>query len=69
VRWGQRMSFMPVTMVATLFLLLLVAATTTATIYEPTWDSLDTRATPEWFYQDKFGMFTPCLCTSRFSAV
>ena len=36
--------------------LLLLAASVSGTTYQPTWESLDSRPSPDWFYQDKFGM-------------
>jgi alpha-L-fucosidase len=37
--------------------LLAVCAAATAQKYEPTWASLNKRKIPEWFHQDKFGIF------------
>src|SRR5947207_1591499 len=42
---------------ALLFLLCFPAATILAQRYEPTWDSIDQRAIPEWFREARFGIF------------
>lgn len=36
---------------------LLIACIVTAQTYQPNWKSLNTRKMPEWFHQDKFGIF------------
>jgi alpha-L-fucosidase len=40
-----------------LLILLLFAGTLSAQTYQPTWDSIDKRPTPDWFSQAKFGIF------------
>ncbi len=40
-----------------LFFFLLVLAPLTAQTYQPTWDSIDKRPTPDWFTEAKFGIF------------
>jgi alpha-L-fucosidase len=40
-----------------LWLVLLCAACATAQTYQPNWESLDTRPTPQWFTDAKFGIF------------
>ncbi len=39
------------------FLLLFLSGIVNAQKYEPTWASLNKRKIPEWFHQDKFGIF------------
>jgi alpha-L-fucosidase len=36
---------------------LLLASPLTAQTYQPTWESIDTRPTPAWFQDAKFGIF------------
>jgi alpha-L-fucosidase len=36
---------------------LLLACTSFAQTYQPTWESLDTRPVPQWFKDSKFGIF------------
>src|SRR5438270_2174461 len=40
-----------------LFLLCFAATTIFAQRYEPTWESIDQRPTPEWFTEARFGIF------------
>jgi alpha-L-fucosidase len=40
-----------------LLVFLLVLAPLSAQTYQPTWDSIDKRATPAWFTDAKFGIF------------
>src|ERR1035438_10587029 len=40
-----------------LLVFLLVLAPLSAQTYQPTWDSIDKRATPPWFADAKFGIF------------
>src|SRR6266513_1786594 len=42
---------------ALLFLLCFSPTTILAQRYEPTWDSIDQRPTPEWFTEARFGIF------------
>jgi len=42
---------------AKIFLPLVVGTCLSAQTYQPTWDSLDKRATPAWFSDAKFGIF------------
>jgi alpha-L-fucosidase len=39
------------------FLVLLALAPLSAQTYQPTWDSIDRRPTPNWFADAKFGIF------------
>ncbi len=40
-----------------LILLALAVSSATAQIYQPNWESLDTRPVPQWFKDSKFGIF------------
>ena len=40
-----------------LFFVMLIVAISFAQRYEANWKSLNTRKMPEWFQQDKFGIF------------
>jgi len=40
-----------------LFLIFAFAQSTNAQNYQPNWESLNTRKIPNWFHQDKFGIF------------
>lgn len=40
-----------------LLVLLAVALPAVGQTYQPTWDSIDRRATPAWFSDAKFGIF------------
>jgi alpha-L-fucosidase len=63
--WGQnhlhhfiKMQFMRLfSLVSTLVLVLFVTSHTLAQPYAPNWKSLDTRPTPEWWRDAKFGVF------------
>jgi alpha-L-fucosidase len=43
--------------IAPLFLLVFIVSTSFAQNFQPNWASLNTRKMPEWFHQDKFGIF------------
>ena len=39
------------------FAILFISISTTAQTYQPNWESLDKRPTPQWFKDSKFGIF------------